>query len=259
MLKLSIIIPVFNEARTCEELFAEVLKKQIPGFTKEIIVIESNSTDGSRALVQKFAQNADVKLILQDSPKGKGFAVRAGFKEATGDIILIQDADLEYDVNDYDKLLVPIAEGKTDFVLGSRHLGKETWQIRAFKSYPGTTLAMNFAHTVFTLIFNVLYRQKTTDPATMFKVFRRSCLQGIDFHCMRFDFDFELVCKLVMKGYTPIEIPVKYESRGFAAGKKVRFFRDPITWVRVLFMLRLQNSFAPSQAPQKKIPSNLSK
>jgi glycosyltransferase involved in cell wall biosynthesis len=237
--KLSIIIPVFNEAQTCAELFRRVSEKSILGFDKEVIVVESRSTDGSRELVQDFAKSPFVKAIFQDEPRGKGFAVREGLRAATGDIILIQNADLEYDINDYDKLLAPIVEGKTQFVLGSRHLGKQSWQIRAFESYPGTAMIMNFAHWAFTFIFNVLYRQKTTDPATMYKVFSRSCLEGIEFRCNRFVFDFELVSKLVLAGYSPIEIPVEYMSRGFAEGKKVQFFRDPLTWVKVLFMTRL--------------------
>jgi glycosyltransferase involved in cell wall biosynthesis len=244
MLKLSIIIPLFNEARTCRELFDLVLKKELPGFQKEIIVIESNSTDGSRDIALEFGRNPEVRVILQDSPRGKGFAVREGLAAATGDIVLIQDADLEYDIGDYDRLLEPLVNGRCDFVLGSRHLGKQTWQIRAFKSYPGTAMTMNFAHKVFTWIFNILYGQRTTDPATMFKVFRRSCLAGIEFQCNRFDFDFELVGKLVLNGFTPVEVPVSYNSRGFGAGKKIRFFRDPLTWIRVLVMTRLRHESA---------------
>jgi glycosyltransferase involved in cell wall biosynthesis len=245
MEKVSIVIPVFNEIRTCREVFDRVYAKEIPGLQKEIIVVESNSTDGSREEVIAFGKRPGVKVVLQDKPQGKGFAVREGFRWATGDIVMIQDADLEYDFNDYEKVLSPIVEGKTNFVLGSRHLGAETWQIRAFKSWPGTTLTMNLAHKFFTGLFNVLFRQRTTDPATMFKVFKRDCLDGIEFQCSRFDFDFELVSRLVVNGHTPVEVPVSYNSRGFAAGKKVRFFRDPITWIRVLFMVRLQ-SLRPS-------------
>lgn len=256
MSKLSIVIPVFNEMGTLQVALDRIHQKVIPGVEKEIIIVESNSNDGSREFVQNFARKYGHQLILQDKALGKGLAVREGMQKATGDIILIQDADLEYEVEDYDKLVEPILKGKTDFVLGSRHLGQETWQIRDFESgAPFTAFTMNAAHWVFTWIFNILYNQRTTDPATMYKVFKRSCLKGLDFQCNRFDFDFELVGKLSLAGFNPVEVPVTYRARGFKQGKKVRFFHDPITWIRVLFGVRirwaLQNLFKPRQIPRE--------
>jgi glycosyltransferase involved in cell wall biosynthesis len=252
MQRVSIIIPIYNEVLTCKELLDKVSEKTLPGYEKEIIIVESNSTDGSREVAQGFAKNQNIRLILEDRPNGKGFAVRKGLEAATGDIIMIQDADLEYDTNDYDRLLKTLTESNTSFVLGSRHLGKDSWKIRTFHSYFGTALIMNLAHHFFTFIINTIYSQKLTDPATMYKVFYRSCLKGINFSCSRFDFDFELVCKLILNGYHPIEIPVSYDSRGFAAGKKVRFFRDPLTWVKVIIMTRVK---APNRMPFRLVSS----
>jgi glycosyltransferase involved in cell wall biosynthesis len=172
-----------------------------------------------------------VKLVLEDAPLGKGRAVRTGLRHATGEFVLIQDADLEYDLNDYDALLEPLVRYRAPFVLGSRHGGG--FKMRQFTDNPLQATAMNLGHVFFTTLLNVLYRQRMSDPFTMFKVFRRDCLSGLTFECNGFDFDHELVIKLVRKGYTPIEIPVNYRSRSYREGKKVRFFRDPLRWIWV--------------------------
>ena len=165
--------------------------------------------------------------------------MREGFGRATGDFIIIQDADLEYDLDDYDTLLAPLLVGSHAFVLGSRHVGgQNVWKLRQFNDMPFTAWFFNVGHTLFLTLFNVLYRQSLSDPFTMFKVFRRDCLHGLTFECDRFDFDFELVIKLIRKGYRPLEIPVNYRSRSFAEGKKVRVFRDPLTWMRALVKYR---------------------
>jgi hypothetical protein len=234
--KCSIIVAVFNESRTFPVLMDALLAKQIPGVDREIVVIESNSTDGTRELAKQYQGRPDVKLVLQDRPRGKGHAVREGFRHATGDIVLIQDADLEYDLDDYDALLAPILSHRALFVLGTRHGGD--WKIREFAQQRVLSAGLNFGHAFFTALINVLFRQKMTDPFTMFKVFRRDCLFGLEFQCNRFDFDHELVIKLVRKGYRPLEVPVNYRSRSFREGKKVRLFRDPLTWLWVDLRLR---------------------
>ncbi len=231
--RLSVIVPIFNEAATVQPALAAVLAKEIPGWELEVILIESNSTDGTRELVLAYRDHPRVKLVLEDRPRGKGHAVRAGFGHATGEVILIQDADLEYDVADYDALLGPIASGRQAFVLGSRH-GEGGLAMRKFTDQPVQALVLNLAHWGFTLMINAALGIWLRDPFTMYKVFRRDCLTGLTFECDRFDFDWELLIKLVRKGYRPIEIPVSYTSRSFQQGKKVRFFRDPITWVRAL-------------------------
>jgi glycosyltransferase involved in cell wall biosynthesis len=179
-----------------------------------------------------------VKLILEEQPRGKGFAVRTGLKAATGDYVLIQDADLEYDLEDYDGLLEPLVAGRTAFALGSRHGGRNVWKMRQFTGQHGLSLFVNLGHRFFATLINVLFFQRLRDPFTMFKVFRRDCLYALEFECDRFDFDFELLIKLIRKGFHPIELPVNYRSRSFKEGKKVRMFRDPLTWLRTLAWLR---------------------
>jgi glycosyltransferase involved in cell wall biosynthesis len=229
-LKLSVIVPVFNERATVRAALEAIFAKSVPGWELEIIIVESNSTDGSREIVREFAAHPRARLVLEDRPRGKGHAVRAGFAEATGDVILIQDADLEYDLGDYDILLAPIAAGRQAFVLGSRH-GEGGWAIRKFTDQPLRALVLNLAHWGFTLLINVSLGIWLRDPFTMYKVFRRDCLDGLTFECNRFDFDWELLIKLIRKGHRPIEIPVSYKSRSFEEGKKIRMWRDPLTWL----------------------------
>ena len=227
---LSVIVPIYNEAATVRQSLDAILAKTVPGWTLQIIMVESNSTDGTRSIVQTYAAHPRVKLILEDRPRGKGHAVRAGLAHATGDVILIQDADLEYDLDDYDILLAPLAAGRQEFVLGSRH-GEGGWAIRKFSDQPFQALILNLAHWGFTLLINVALFIWLKDPFTMYKVFRRECLEGLTFECNRFDFDWELLMKLVRKGHRPIEIPISYKSRSFKEGKKISMFRDPLTWI----------------------------
>jgi Glycosyl transferase family 2 len=236
----SIIVPVYNEKDTFPQLMRSLLAKRLDhlGLEREIIVVESNSTDGSRELVAAFAAVPGVKIFWQDRPRGKGHAVREGLRVATGDIVLIQDADLEYDVNDYDALLEPLLQDRAAFVLGSRHSGEA--RMRRFTDRPLLGDVLNFGHLFFTTLINVLYGQSLKDPFTMFKVFRRDCLYGLELECNRFDFDHELVIKLALKGYRALEIPVNYCSRSFKQGKKIHVFRDPLTWVFADMKYRLQ-------------------
>ncbi len=227
---LSVIVPIYNEAATVRAALDAIVAKEVPGWTLEIVMIESNSTDGTRDIVLGYQSHPRVKLILEDRPQGKGHAVRAGFAASTGDVILIQDADLEYDLDDYEILLAPIAAGRQEFVLGSRH-GQGGWAIRKFSDQPVQALILNCAHWGFTFLINASLGIWLRDPFTMYKVFRRSCLQGLTFECNRFDFDWELLIKLIRKGHRPIEIPISYKSRSFKEGKKISMFRDPITWI----------------------------
>lgn len=237
--KLSIVVPAYNEAATFDALMRSLLRKQLPGgLDVEIIVVESNSTDGTRQLAERYASHPRVKLVLEDRPRGKGRAVRTGLEHATGDFVLIQDADLEYDLEDYDALLEPLVQGCEALVLGSRH-GGSFWKMRRFAHQRLLSAFLNAGHWFFTSLLNVLFHQRLRDPFTMYKVFRRDCLFGLTFACDRFDFDFELLIQLLRKGYRPLEIPVNYRSRSFREGKKVSVWRDPLTWVRALVRLRL--------------------
>ncbi|HXA13584.1 MAG TPA: glycosyltransferase family 2 protein [Opitutaceae bacterium] len=234
---LTVIVPVFNESRTARETLDALLAKQIAGVQFEVVIVESNSTDGSRDIVLGYQADPRVKLILEDTPRGKGHAVRAGLACATGDIIIIQDADLEYDLNDYEELLVPIITGRQTFVLGSRH-GQSGWAIRKFDDQPLHALLLNVGHWTFTLMVNAALGIWLRDPFTMYKVFRRDCIEGLTFESNRFDFDFELLMKLVRNGHRPIEIPISYKSRSFKEGKKVSMIRDPLTWLRAVVKYR---------------------
>src|SRR4051812_19809832 len=233
----SIVVPVFNEGATFRQMMDALLAKQLPRMRKEIIIVESNSSDGSRELVQSYHRHPEVRIVLQPSPRGKGNAVREGLNHATGDIVMIQDADLEYDLDDYDGLLAPLAEWQSMFVLGSRHQGG--WKMRKFNDAPLTAAIFNLGHSFFRSVINVALNTRMSDPFTMFKVFRRDALFGIDLVCNRFDFDIELVMKLVRKGYVPLELPVNHAARSFAEGKKVSFTRDGLTWLWTIAKLRL--------------------
>jgi glycosyltransferase involved in cell wall biosynthesis/2-polyprenyl-3-methyl-5-hydroxy-6-metoxy-1,4-benzoquinol methylase len=252
---LSVIVPAFDEVNTFGALMDALLRKNIAGVQLEIIIVESNSTDGTREAAQKYQDHPRVKLILEDRPSGKGHAVRVGFQAATGDFVLIQDADLEYDLEDYEALLEPLLAGRTAFVLGSRHGGRNVLKMRQFTGQYGLSLFVNVGHWFFSTLVNVLFLQRLRDPFTMFKVFRRDCLYALDFECNRFDFDFELLIKLIRKGYRPIEVPVNYRSRSFKEGKKVRMFRDPFTWLKAVVRLRFSKIDPLKSAGKDHAPS----
>ena len=226
---LSVVVPVFNERATVTTALDALTAKRIPGWAIEIIIVESNSTDGSRDLVLGYRQHPGVKIILEEKPRGKGHAVRTGLAQLTGDVVLIQDADLEYDLADYEKLLAPFTANTHAFVLGSRHSPNQ-WSIRQFSGQFFQAFLLNSAHWFFTAMIDVSLGLSLRDPFTMYKVFRRECLAGLVFRCNRFDFDWELLIKLVRKGYRPLELPVNYRSRSFKEGKKIRMFYDPLTW-----------------------------
>ena len=228
---LSVIVPLYNEASTAEEVLAALVAKQVPGVDMEIVLIESNSTDGTREIVRSYEGKAGVRVIWEDRPQGKGHAVRAGLAAARGDIFLIQDADMEYSMDDYEKLVAPLLEGRADFVLGTRHTGG-SWQMRQFTTGKEIATLFNLAHWGFTALLNISLGTRMTDPFTMFKVFRRSCLDKFTLECNRFDLDWEIVIKLVRAGFRPLEIPVTYKSRDFKEGKKVSIWQDPPTWMK---------------------------
>ncbi len=237
--RLSVIVPVFNEAAYVRGVVDELLARQF-AIPHEVIVVESNSTDGTREIVKSYEGRPGLRVIYEDQPRGKGSAVRRGLTAATGTILLIQDADFEYDLEDYDALLEPILQRRTSFVLGSRSLGLDDWKVRRFANSRVKGLLMNVAQLGFARIFNVLYQQRVTDVATMFKVFRRECIDGAEFVAERFNFDIELACTIVMNGYSPMEVPVNYIARGFDEGKKVEFLRDFFPVVLMFFRCRFR-------------------
>jgi ribosomal protein S27E len=223
--KLSIVLPVFEEAATVRQVIEALLAKPLR-VEKELVIVESGSRDGTREIVAEYAHSPGVKVRYEPAPRGKGHAVRTGLSACTGSIVLIQDADLEYDIDDYDALLEPILQRRTSFVLGSRTLGAGDWKVRRFASGVLSGTLLNLAQVGFAKTFNLLYQQRATDVNTMFKVFRRSCLEHIELESDGFELDIELVCKLVVAGHAPLEVPVNYVARDFSQGKKIRFWRD---------------------------------
>jgi glycosyltransferase involved in cell wall biosynthesis len=259
--KVSIIIAVYNEADTVVTLLERVWAQPLTGASKEIIIVESNSTDGSREMVADFVRrhahesSGRVQALYQPGPMGKGHAIRQGFTAATGDIFLIQDADLEYDVADYPSLLAPIIEGRTAFVLGSRHMGEYRWSVRKFAGRSIQAAFMNAGGMLFHALFNMVFSTRLTDPTTMYKVFRSDCLENLSFTSNRFDFDFELLGKLIRAGFRPLEVPVTYKSRGFDEGKKIRVFRDPFTWILAILRCRYSSLGVPTTRSQHRSAS----
>jgi glycosyltransferase involved in cell wall biosynthesis len=237
--KLSIVFPVFNEARYVEQVIEAILAKQLR-IKKELVIVESNSTDGTREIVQKFEGRPGVTIVLEDKPQGKGHAVKTGLKAVSGSIVLIQDADFEYDIEDYDALLEPILQHRAAFVLGSRTLGLDDWKVRRFEGSAAKRVMLNAAQVAFAHTFNVLYQQRITDVNTMFKVFRAECLEGLDLESDGFNLDIELACKLVKNGNAPIEVPVNYVARGFEEGKKISFIRDALPSYAAFFKYRFK-------------------
>ncbi len=243
MKKLSIIIPIYKEKRTVKELLEKIYNLKIDKIEKELVLVEDNSQDGTREIVKEFVKNhPDCKLILNDKPKGKGYAVRCGLREATGDIFAIQDADLEYDVNDYHKLLKAFTEDKAKFVLGSRHLDENGDKVHMIRKFKGMEILyayfMNFGGVFLHKFFNVLYGTKISDPTTMYKLFTRDLYNKVDLEGNYFELDWEMVAKFVRLGYLPKEIPIKYESRGLKDGKKIRLRRDVTKWLRTIIKFR---------------------
>jgi glycosyltransferase involved in cell wall biosynthesis len=234
---LSVIIAAYNEASTiAQTLLGLNVVLETLNCPFEIIVVESNSTDETREILQSIRNQLNLKLVFQDHPQGKGSAVRLGLKQMSGDVFLIYDADAEYDPSDIPKLLEPIENGETSFVLGTRH--EKGRSMRVMDNHRIRPTLMNLAHKFFTGLINVSFFVKLTDPFTMYKIFRSEVFSGVKLVSNRFDFDWELVCKSIRLGCKPIEVPVFYKSRSFSDGKKVRFFLDPITWILALIRFR---------------------
>jgi glycosyltransferase involved in cell wall biosynthesis len=232
-MKLSVIIPVYNEESTIQEILVKVNKLKLPGIQKEIIVVDDFSQDKSKEIVKKL-NLGNVKLYGHKKNKGKGAAVVTGIKKSTGDIIIIQDADLEYNPNDYPKLLKPIVEGKAKVVYGSR-LKNYPLRITGKKKTPLITHYLG--NKLLTYITNILYGNGLTDMETCYKVFKREVIQGIEINAKRFDFEPEFTAKIMKKGIRIHEVPIKVKPRGYEEGKKITW-RDGFIAVWTLLKYR---------------------
>lgn len=223
-LKLSVIIPCYNERPTVATVIERV---RAVGLAHEIIVVDDGSTDGSREVLAQIDPRDDLKIILHDHNQGKGAAVRTGFKAATGDVLLIQDADLEYDPREYPILLRPIEEGISKVVYGSRFLG-------------GPRKAMFFwnmvANRTLTFVTNILYNAILSDMETCYKVFRAEVVREIPLRSRRFDFEPEITAKVLKRGYRIYEVPISYNGREWEEGKKITWKDGVIAlWTLILY------------------------
>ena len=225
----SIIIPVYNELFNVERVLGRVLAAPMPpGCTRELIVVDDGSTDGTSELLQKYA-NEPLMVIHQSVVNfGKGAAIRVGLAKAKGDLILIQDGDMEYDPNDYPKILQPLMDGTATVVYGSRFMG----------SVEGMEWANWLANKLLTLTVNILYGARITDEATAYKAFHRDAVQGFRLKCLRFEFCPEITAKFLRTGHSILEVPISYNARGYNEGKKIRWY-DGVEAIWALFKYRL--------------------
>lgn len=224
-MKVSIIIPVFNESATIDQTLDRVLKQEIQGWTREVIVVDDGSTDDTGKKLKKWTGKC--RVVTQGVNHGKGSALSAGFAKAYGDVFLIQDADLEYNPNDYPKLLEPFSNDRVDIVYGSRFLGPHL----------STMFLYELGNKFVTLVTNILFNTNITDMETGYKVFRRSVVSGITIRAKRFDFEPEFTAKILKAGYQIYEIPISYFGRKFSEGKKLTW-RDGIVALWTLIRLR---------------------
>jgi len=210
--KLSILVPVYNERETISEILRRVRAVELDGIEREIIVVDDCSTDSTAEILEQEARHADTHVFTHERNQGKGAAVRTALQQATGDILLVQDADLEYDPREYPALLKPILENRSQVVYGSRFLG-------------GPRKAMFFWHMVgnkmLTLITNLLYNTILTDMETCYKVFTREVADKLRLRSPRWGFDPEITAQILRQGYRIYEVPISYTGREMWEGKKI--------------------------------------
>jgi glycosyltransferase involved in cell wall biosynthesis len=208
-LKLSIVIPVYNETASLRNVIQRV---EAVDYNKEIILVDDFSTDGSREILEKYKHREGYHVLFQSRNRGKGAALRAGFAHATGDVLIIQDADLEYDPKDYPILLEPILDGRADVVYGSRFLG-------------GPHRVLFYWHSVgnkfLTTLSNMFTNLNLTDMETGYKVFSKKVIDSITLKCDRFGFEPEITSKIARKNFRVYEVPISYSGRDYSEGKKI--------------------------------------
>ncbi len=209
-MKISIIIPVFNEKNTIQEILNRVQKMNV---ADEIIIVDDGSSDGTRDILESYRHQQPFRVIFHEKNQGKGSAIRTGLKAVQGDVIIIQDADLEYDPREYPNLLKPIQEGVADVVYGSRFLGAPRRPILFWNMV---------ANKILTLVTNILYNNILTDMETGYKVFRREVIEGIPLHAKRFEFEPEFTAKILKRKVRIFEVPIAFYPRDYSEGKKIK-------------------------------------
>ena len=238
-MKLSIIIPVFNEEKTIAEILKKVSEVKIPNVEKQIIVVNDGSTDATASVISNFKfPISNFKLLRHEKNVGKGAAVRTGIKNATGDYIIIQDADLEYNPKDIKKLLVPVLSGMTQVVYGSRlkrlpSLSRDERTPQFLLHYIGNKFL--------SLLTSILYGQWITDMETCYKLFSAKSVKNMQLNAKGFEFEPEITSKLLKKGYKILEIPISTNPRGYNEGKKLNTFRDGFIALWSLLKYRFVN------------------
>lgn len=229
MVKLSILIPVYNEARTVQEIIRRVQKVKLSNIQKELIVVDDCSTDGTRQILSKLP---NILLYCHKKNMGKGAAMRTAISHANGDIMIFQDADLEYDPRDYPEIVKPILEGTANVVFGSRFL----------RSTVKPTLSMVYLHywgnTFLNIFTSFLFKTRITDMETGYKAFRKEVLEGIHLNSNGFEFEPEITAKIIKKGHKVIEVPISYAGRTFSEGKKIKPFKDGMKAIYYLLKYR---------------------
>jgi glycosyltransferase involved in cell wall biosynthesis len=225
-MNLSIIIPVYNEAEHIREIIKRV---QATRLAKEIVVVDDGSKDSTRAILEKLDGKRKVRVILHEKNQGKGAAVVTGMRAATGDVLLIQDADLEYDPRDYPALLQPIKEGLADVVYGSRFLGGP---------HRVTMFWHMVANQLLTTMTNILYNTILTDMETGYKVFRREVIEGLTIKSKSFNFEPEFTAKVLKRNYRIFEVPISFNPRDYSQGKKIKL-KDAFEAVWTLLKYRV--------------------
>lgn len=226
-MNLSIVIPVYNEVENIGEILRRVRSTEL---ADEIVIVDDGSRDGTRDALQKLDGQNLIRVILHERNQGKGAAVMTGLRAARGDVLLIQDADLEYDPRDYPVLLRPIEEGVADVVYGSRFLGAP---------HRVTMFWHMIANKLLTLMTNILYNTILTDMETGYKVFRREVLEGMHIRAKRFDFEPEFTAKVLKRNYRIFEVPISFNPRDYSQGKKIKLkdaFEAVWTLLRYRFM-----------------------
>ncbi len=224
-MKLSVIIPAFNEESTIEAIVHRVKATKIP---TEILIVDDGSVDNTRSILERLNEDELVNVILHEKNQGKGAAVVTGIRHAVGDVLLIQDADLEYDPRDYPGLIQPLEEGLADVVYGSRFLGAPRrtamfWHMVANK--------------LLTLMTNILYDTILTDMETGYKLFRKEIVQDLSIHAKRFDFEPEFTAKILKKKVKIYEVPIRFTPRDYSEGKKIKL-KDAFAAVWTLLKYR---------------------